>query len=195
MREGHRVCHLLFRSRPYVTRQTALPSGLYVTAQQISEFYSYLGLNSSAWSEVMKILFATDGSSFSEAAAQNIVKEFRPQDSEVRVLTVVEPLTTAAMPQMSSGYYPELEDQKREARTLVERTAKILAEGGFKTSAMVLTGDAKATILDEAADWKADLIVVGSHGRRGLGRFLLGSVSEAIARHSSCSVEIVRLPA
>ena len=142
----------------------------------------------------MKILLATDGSNFSEAAARNIVKQFRTQDSEVRVLTVVEPLSTAAVPQMSAGYYPELEDQKREARTLVERTAKMLAEAGFKTSTVVLTGDAKTIILDEAADCKADLIVVGSHGRRGLGRFLLGSVPEAIARHTSCSVEIVRLP-
>jgi len=142
----------------------------------------------------MKILFATDGSNFSEAAAQMIAKQFRPQGCEVRVLTVVEPITTAAMPQMASGYYPELEDQKRAAKTLVELAAKILSEAGFKTFPLVLAGDAKTVIIDEAADWHADLIVLGSHGRKGLGRFLLGSVSEAVARHTSCSVEIVRLP-
>jgi len=140
----------------------------------------------------MNILLATDGSNFSDAAAQNIAKLFRPLDNEVRVLTVVEPITTAVMPQMSPGYYPELEDQKREAKTLVERTAKMLAEAGFKVSTSVLTGDAKTVILDEAADWRADLIVLGSHGRKGIGRFLLGSVSEAVARHTDCSVEIVR---
>ena len=142
----------------------------------------------------MKILLATDGSNFSDAAALNITKQFRPQDSEVRVLSVVEPITTAATPQMSPGYYPELEDQKREARAVVERTAKMLAEAGFKVSTSVATGDAKTVILDEAADWRSDLIVVGSHGRKGLGRFLLGSVSEALARHATCSVEIVRMP-
>jgi nucleotide-binding universal stress UspA family protein len=141
----------------------------------------------------MKILFATDGSNFSEAAAQMIANQFRPQDCEIRVLNVVEPLTTAAMPQMASGYYPELEDQKREAKTLVDRTARILSEAGFKTFPLVLAGDAKTIIIDEAANWHADLIVLGSHGRRGLGRFLLGSVSEAVARHTGCSVEIVRL--
>ncbi len=140
----------------------------------------------------MKTLLAIDGSKFSETAAQAIAKQFRPQDSEVRVLSVVEPLTTGPTPQMAPGYYPELEDQKREAKILVERTAKMLAEAGFRTSTLVLAGDAKMMILDEAADWKADLIVVGSHGRKGLGRFLLGSVSEAVARHSKCSVEIVR---
>jgi nucleotide-binding universal stress UspA family protein len=96
------------------------------------------------------------------------------------------------MPQMSPGYYPELEDQKLEAKALVERTAKIIADAGFKVSTLVLTGDAKSVILDEAADWHADLIVLGSHGHKGIGRFLLGSVSEAVARHTSCSVEIVR---
>lgn len=141
----------------------------------------------------MNILLATDGSNFSEAAAQAIAKQFRPQESEVRVLTVVEPLTTGPTPQMAPGYYPELEDQKREAKTSVDRTAKMLAEAGFKTSTRVLVGDAKTMILDEAADWKADLIVVGSHGRKGLGRFLLGSVSETVARHGKCSVEIVRV--
>ena len=140
----------------------------------------------------MNILLATDGSHFSDAAAQNIAKLFRPLDNEVRVLTVVEPITTAVIPQMSPGYYPELEGQKPEAKALVERTAKTLAEAGFKVSMSVLTGDAKTVILDEAADWGADLIVVGSHGRKGMGRFLLGSVSEAVARHSACSVEIVR---
>lgn len=142
----------------------------------------------------MKILFATDGSDFSEAATQMIAKQFRPEDCEIRVLNVVEPLSTAAMPQMASGYYPELEDQKREAKTLVGRTAKVLSEAGFNALPFVLAGDAKTVIIDEAANWQADLIVLGSQGRKGLGRFLLGSVSEAVARHTNCSVQIVRPP-
>ncbi len=76
------------------------------------------------------------------------------------------------MPQMSPGYYPELEDQKREAKALVGETAKMLAAAGFKVSTCVEAGDAKTVILDEAADWHCDLIVVGSHGRKGFGRFL-----------------------
>ena len=140
----------------------------------------------------MNILLATDGSTYSDAAAQSIARLFRSREGEVRVLTVVEPVTTAVMPQMAQGYYPELEDQKREARALVERTVKTLAEAGFKVSTSVLTGDAKAVILDEAVGWPADLIVLGSHGRKGIGRFLLGSVSEAVARHTACSVLIVR---
>ena len=76
-------------------------------------------LTNFAVGESMKILLATDGSSFSDIAAQSIAKQFRSQDSEVQVLSVVEPTTTAATPQMSPGYYPELEDQKCEAKALV----------------------------------------------------------------------------
>jgi len=54
------------------------------------------------------------------------------------------------------------------------------------------SGIPKVVIIDDAKKWGADLIVVGSHGRTGLDRFLLGSVSEAVARHAACSVEIVR---
>jgi nucleotide-binding universal stress UspA family protein len=56
----------------------------------------------------------------------------------------------------------------------------------------VLSGNPKEVILDEAQKWGADLIVVGSHGRRGIKRFLLGSVSEAVAMNAHCSVVVVR---
>jgi nucleotide-binding universal stress UspA family protein len=59
-------------------------------------------------------------------------------------------------------------------------------------SSAVIVGGAKEVILDEAERWGADLIVVGSHGHHGLRRFLLGSVSRAVASHARCSVEIVR---
>ncbi|MGZ4896245.1 MAG: universal stress protein [Candidatus Angelobacter sp.] len=47
--------------------------------------------------------------------------------------------------------------------------------------------------MEYADEWRPDLIMVGSHGRRGLDRFLLGSVSDAVARHAHCSVWIVRI--
>jgi nucleotide-binding universal stress UspA family protein len=47
-------------------------------------------------------------------------------------------------------------------------------------------------ILNEAESWQADLIVVGSHGRSGFDRVVMGSVSEAVALHATCSVEVIR---
>ncbi len=142
----------------------------------------------------MKILLATDGSKFSDAAAQSVARQVRPPETEVRVLSVVEPISESAPPQMSPRYFPELHDQVVEAKHITERTAKMLAEAGFHVSTSVATGDPKTVILEEAAEWGADLIVVGSHGRTGLKRFLLGSVSEAIARQTTRSVQIVHLP-
>ena len=64
--------------------------------------------------------------------------------------------------------------------------------GELKITTEVANGSAKDVILDEAERWGADLIVLGSHGYSGWRRFLLGSVSHAVATHARCSVEIVR---
>jgi len=138
----------------------------------------------------MKILMGIDESKFSDDVLRAIVTQFRPEHAEVRVLHVLQP-TAPAPPQMAPGYAPELEDQKKPAHALVERIAKELRSAGFKVDTAVEVGDIRETVIDSAADWGADLIVVGSHGK-GIQRFLLGSVAEFVARHAKCSVEIVR---
>ncbi len=87
-----------------------------------------------------------------------------------------------------------IESETQRAQDLVKNAAERLRSAGFDASTSVREGDPKMVILDCATEWRADLIVVGSHGRKGVTRFLLGSVSEAVARHAYCSVEIVRLP-
>ncbi len=141
----------------------------------------------------MKILMGVDDSKFSEEVLRAALKQFRTENTEVRVLHVLQPIAPTP-PQMAPGYAPELEDQKKPARELVERVANGLRTAGFKAEAAVEIGDIRETIIDSAAEWRADLIVVGSHGQRGIQRFLLGSVAEFVARHAKCSVEIVRTP-
>ena len=109
----------------------------------------------------MKVLLAIDDSKFSEAATQSVASRFRPQDTEVRVLNVVEPISISTPPQMSPGYYPELEDQVRQARVLVERAERTLSAAGFRVSTSVAEVYAKSVILDKAAEWRADLIALG----------------------------------
>jgi len=142
----------------------------------------------------MKILIGIDDSKFSGDVVRAIVTQFRTEHTEIRVLHVLQPIEPAP-PQMSPGYAPELEDQKKPARELVERIAKELRSAGFKVDAAVKVGDIRERIIDFAAEWGADLIVVASHRQRGIQRFLLGSVAEFVARHAKCSVEIVRTPA
>lgn len=141
----------------------------------------------------MKLLLAIDGSKFSEAATQAVITQVRPEDTEVRVLHVVEPIYSYTVPPTST-VYPELKDRLTWAGELVDRTVERLCAVGFKAMGSVEQGNAKSVILEQAGQWQADLIVLGSHGLRGLDRFLMGSVSEAVARHAPCSVEIVRIP-
>jgi len=84
--------------------------------------------------------------------------------------------------------------QLSQAETSVERAAENLRASGFKVKTGVVEAEVRTGILDLAAEWQADLIVLGSHGRRGLSRFMLGSVAESLARHARCSVLIVRTP-
>src|SRR5437016_4461437 len=145
---------------------------------------------------IMRILLAIDDSKFSEAAIEAVIKQARPQDTEVRVLHVVEspPLLVA---RELGGYEPALENalefQKQYAEAVVAKAAALLRARGLKVAAALEVGDPKSKILDVAEEWHADLIVLGSHGRKGLDRFLMGSVSDAVARHARCSVEIVRI--
>ena len=140
----------------------------------------------------MKVLVGVDESTFSGDVLKAIVRQFRAEDTEIRVLHVLQPIAFEAPPQMGMGYIPELDDLKQPALELVARAAKELSTAGFKVDTAVTIGDVRATIIDSAADWHADLIVVGSHGQRGLARFLIGSVAEFVARHAACSVQIVR---
>jgi nucleotide-binding universal stress UspA family protein len=143
----------------------------------------------------MKVLLATDGSEYSTAAARSIVERPWPEKSEVRVLGVEEVLP----PPVVEPWYgnPGLADKLRaEARKLAEHAVaegqQLVSASGRRVTTAVIRGNPKSTIVEEAARWGADLVVVGSHGRHGVERLLLGSVSEAVAVHAQCSVEVVR---
>jgi nucleotide-binding universal stress UspA family protein len=94
------------------------------------------------------------------------------------------------------GYDPEFEmvwkALRGQAKDLVEKAAAKLREAKFEVSTELVEGDPKSKILDAAKEWHADMIVLGSHGRSGISRFLLGSVSQDVVRHAHCSVEIIR---
>jgi nucleotide-binding universal stress UspA family protein len=144
----------------------------------------------------MRIILAVDGSKFSDAAIQTVIAQARPQDAEIRVLYVLEPpslLVAREMGSYKSALDAAWEAERKEAQALVQRIAELLRSKGLKATAAVEEGDPKSKIVDSAKEWRADLVVLGSHGRKGLDRFLMGSVSEAVVHHAPCSVEIVRM--
>lgn len=147
----------------------------------------------------MKILLAIDGSEYSEAAVDEVARRPWPTPCEVRVVTAVA-LRVPIAPDplvLYVGYREEmLEAQRARARALLEKTVERLRageqSGQLVLSTEVLEGSPKQAIVEEAERWAADLIVVGSHGYGRIERFLLGSVSQAVAAHAPCSVLIVR---
>jgi len=146
----------------------------------------------------MKILLAIDGSTYSDAAVDEIARRPWPADSEVKIISVVEPTFEPGTEPwaLPPDYFDEIEKAEHDrALANVEGALSKLrvgADKSLKLTTSVLTGMPKRLILDEAEAWGADLIVVGSHGYGAWERFLLGSISNAVATHAKCSVEIVR---
>ncbi len=146
-----------------------------------------------------RILLATDGSESSEHAARSIAERPWSDGTEVRVMSCVELNTTLAQAFEPPFMASEVMQQARENAMLRAQNAigiarNIVAGANLATSdtVSVLIDKPSQLILQEAERWGADLIVVGSHGRRGWNKFWLGSVSEAVATHALCPVEVIR---
>jgi nucleotide-binding universal stress UspA family protein len=147
----------------------------------------------------MHVLVPTDGSECSEAAVRSVAARPWPEGTEIRMICVPEvPVLAGVYP-----YYPPeivLEvtaANESHAKEAVRKGAAILKKAGLQVSEELMEARESPVrgILGMADDWNADLIVMGSHGRRGFDRYVLGSVSESVALHAHCSVELVRAAA
>ena len=139
----------------------------------------------------MRLLLAVDDSEYSQAAVEQVATQFNPQTTEIKMLHVVRPASYSLPPQMSRGDALEMEALEKEALFNLDNLAKKLRTAGFAVDATVAKGEVRLTILDFAANYRADLIVL-SHGHTGLERLLLGSVAESVVRHARTSVLVVR---
>lgn len=147
----------------------------------------------------MKIILATDGTSFGDAAQEKLCRLALGEGDEVRVVSVID----LAMPMaidVYGGYLPDTSELEQAAKENAEKyvntsAAKLkecFGEKGVKVSSDVFFGTPESRIIELAEEWGSDLIVVGSHGYKRWERILLGSVSNSIVQHAPCSVLIVR---
>lgn len=149
----------------------------------------------------MRVLLAVDGSACSDAAVQAVMDRFHPGDTQVKVVHAVEWMREMPLCfQYGSGPtagHDVVESRNKSfdrARELVERVVAQLEFKGFHPSVSTPDADPRHAVVEVAREWPADLIVIGSHGRRGLDRLFIGSVAESVVRHAPCSVDIVRIP-
>lgn len=146
-----------------------------------------------------RILIATDGSDLADRALDHGLQLAKLAGSEVTIVTVTEPAAV-----IGGGYatvagtvvdpLPELiEAQDKAARELLERAAKRAADQGVIVKTVLVDNSFPAEgIVATAVNIGAELIVMGSHGRRGLNRLLLGSQTNNVLAHTTVPVLVTR---
>jgi len=147
----------------------------------------------------MKIILATDGTQFGDAAAEILGKFSLSDGDEVKVISVVDMAMPLAI-DIYGGYLPDTTELEKVAREQAEKvveatTAKLQGFFGGKSvdiSSDVLFGSPDSRIVETAEELAADMIVIGSHGYKRWERLLLGSVSDSVVHHAHCSVLVVR---
>ena len=137
-----------------------------------------------------RILIAVDGGSISLQAARTALELAQALNAEVAIAPVVEPPVEYAA-EIGVPADTLLEASAQETAQILDALRRSV---GLPDSAsrFIRLGHAAEGIANVAGEWRADLVVIGSHGRGGLGRVLLGSVAEAVVRCAPCPVLVTR---
>ncbi len=139
-----------------------------------------------------KILVCLDGSPLAEAALPHAQMLASDEEAEIVLLRV------SADPAAEFSFSdPSIADnliQDMEAETLayMQSARGKLQRAGFRTSFLICQGAIAETILQTASEIKADVIVMSTHGRSGIQRWLLGSVADRVVTHSTTPVMLIR---
>lgn len=145
----------------------------------------------------MKVLVATDGSPQSELAVADVASRPWPAGTVFEVLAVIHP-TIPPLPSpalaLPAAHVEQRQQLARRAPEWTRAAAERIRQGvpHASVTTCIREGKPDEVIVDEATQWGADRIILGSHGHGPLGRLLLGSVAEAVLRHAPCSVEVIR---
>ena len=138
------------------------------------------------------ILVATDFSDQADKAVDYAVELARKLDAKVRL---IHGFVVPTLPGPESGLAlpPDMiETMERDCKHALEQTVKRYHGSGVSIEATLKWEDPRHAVVDAAKELKADLIVIGTHGRKGLKRALLGSVAESVVRNAPCPVLTVR---
>ena len=140
----------------------------------------------------VRLVLGLDGSVESATACEAVRLRSWPQGTEVRVVTVANVKLITAMAAGAELGHGEVADPLVILRCRVNAAAAELVEAGLGAVGVVVDGDPKRLLLEEATRYNADCIVLGAKGHSLGERFRIGSVSAAVAARAHCSVEVVR---
>jgi len=141
----------------------------------------------------MNVLIGIDDSPFSRAAIEHVKSLTWPAGTKFLVVSAAAPVFVGPGEAAAPGAIAELiEQQEKFHRGLADRAVADLKSAGLTVTAKMVPADPRGAIIDEAKRMSADLVVVGSHGRSGLTKLLLGSVATHVVTHSPCSVLVVK---
>src|SRR5262249_35101151 len=140
-------------------------------------------------------LIGIDGSPDAAAAVQAVAARAWPVHSTVRLGTALDARMYTALafmrPPEETGTAARATEASARVTQTTDAIAGLLPSGGLIVSWVIKEGDRKQVLLDEAEQWEADSLFVGARGLSRVERFLLGSVSAAVAARAHCSVEVV----
>lgn len=138
-----------------------------------------------------RILFPTDGSDGAEVALEHAVEHAATYDATLDVLYVIE----ETLPVLEAGAPDVLDALQKQGETVLEEAKERANEAGVKSvHTSIVGGSPYRQIRQHIEDRGIDLVVMGTHGRRGFDRYLLGSVTEKVVRTANCPVLTVRAP-
>jgi nucleotide-binding universal stress UspA family protein len=141
-----------------------------------------------------RILVAVDGGETANAALQEAIKLAKDDGSQIRLLHVVD-LTMAYSIAEAPHIFEYRKAMEESGKSLLAGCSTWTRSAGvqFDTKCVVMFAKHVYDVIEEeAAQWPADLIVIGTHGRRGIRRLLLGSVAEGLTRISSKPILLIR---
>jgi nucleotide-binding universal stress UspA family protein len=142
-----------------------------------------------------RIFVPVDGSSASNAGLKEALRLAKDQHAKLRLLHIVDELVVFNTPEAGFNIQSVVESMKRSGQQLVKRAVKLAASRGVKAeSALIESAGVRVAdvITRQAKRWRADLIVMGTHGRRGVNRMLMGSDAELVVRNAGVPVLLVR---
>jgi nucleotide-binding universal stress UspA family protein len=139
----------------------------------------------------VRLIIGVDGSKGAEAAVETVAARKWPAGSEARIVNA-----TWAAPQITSHRMVDritkwILEEKTRIKKMIDEAAAKLSAAALRTDAVVKEEEPKRLLIAEAESWGADCIFVGARGMGRVERFLLGSVSSAVAARAHCSVEVV----